>query len=101
MANAEWKPITTRNVKMRARAPVSLMAVSGCAKQGPGPKTVGGMLPVATLEMHQVQAAYIASAGGGDGTVFYNGQSYPFRVGGSALEASVPPRGRQRATFTE
>jgi hypothetical protein len=85
IANVERRPITTRQVKMLAAAVVFLMAVSGCAKQGPGPKTVDGMLPVATLEMHQLHAAYIASASGGDGTRFYNEQSYPFRVGGVGI----------------
>jgi hypothetical protein len=72
----------TPKLKMLTAALVSLLAISGCAKQGAGPKTVDGMSPVATLEMHQFQAAYIASASGGDGTLFYHGQSYPFHVGG-------------------
>ncbi|MFL5279506.1 MAG: hypothetical protein ACJ8AW_00500 [Rhodopila sp.] len=32
--------------------------------------------------MRQVQAAFIASGGGGSGTLFYKGRSYPFTVGG-------------------
>lgn len=32
--------------------------------------------------MNQVQAAYIGSAGGGSGTLYYRGGVYPFTVGG-------------------
>jgi hypothetical protein len=32
--------------------------------------------------MNQVQVAYLGNAGGGTGTLFYKGQSYPFNVGG-------------------
>jgi hypothetical protein len=43
------------------------------------------MSPVGTVEMHQVQAAYIGSASGGAGTLFFNGQSYPFDIGGVGI----------------
>jgi hypothetical protein len=32
--------------------------------------------------MNEVQAAYIGSAGGGSGTLFYRGRSYPFTIAG-------------------
>jgi hypothetical protein len=32
--------------------------------------------------MHQAQVAYIGSGSAGSGTLFYNGQAIPFRVGG-------------------
>jgi hypothetical protein len=32
--------------------------------------------------MEQVQVAYIGSAGGGNGTLFYRGAAYPFNIGG-------------------
>jgi hypothetical protein len=47
-----------------------------------GPETVKGLTPDGTVDMNQVQVAYIGSAGGGSGTLFYHGASYPFNVGG-------------------
>jgi hypothetical protein len=35
--------------------------------------------------MEQVQAAFIGSAGGGSGTLFFRGRSYPFDVGGIGI----------------
>ena len=32
--------------------------------------------------MDQVQVAYLASAGGGSGTLYYRGNAYPFNIGG-------------------
>lgn len=47
-----------------------------------GPEAVAGLTPDATVDMNQVQVAYIGNAGGGSGTLFYQGQVYPFNVGG-------------------
>jgi hypothetical protein len=35
--------------------------------------------------MNQVQAAFIGSGGGGSGTLYYRGRSYPFAVGGLGI----------------
>jgi hypothetical protein len=35
--------------------------------------------------MSQVQVAYIGSGGGGSGTLYYQGQTYPFNVGGLGI----------------
>lgn len=50
-----------------------------------GPDAVAGLTPDATVEMRQVQVAYIGSAGGGDGTLNYQGQVYPFKIGGLGI----------------
>lgn len=47
-----------------------------------GPETVAGLAPDGTVDMNEVQVAYIGSAGGGSGTLYYQGASYPFSVGG-------------------
>lgn len=47
-----------------------------------GPETVAGLTPDGTIDMSQVQVAYIGSGGGGTGTLFYRGRAYPFTVGG-------------------
>jgi hypothetical protein len=60
--------------------------MSACAnQQAAGPQTVQGMLPVGTVDMTQVQAAYIGSVNGGSGTLYFNGGAYPFIVGGAGI----------------
>ena len=64
---------------------LALIALAACSQQNTGQQSVAGVAPSGTIEMHQVQAAYIASAGGGEGTLFFNGQAYPFKVGGVGI----------------
>jgi hypothetical protein len=65
---------------------VLCVGVSACAnKPAAGPQMVEGMLPVGTVDMKQVQAAYIGSVSGGSGTLFFNGGAYPFTVGGAGI----------------
>ena len=47
-----------------------------------GPQAVAGLTPSGTVNMDEVQVAYIGSGGGGSGTLYYQGQAYPFAVGG-------------------
>jgi hypothetical protein len=47
-----------------------------------GPEAVAGLSPDATIDMQEVQAAFLASGGGGNGTLFYQGKAYPFTIGG-------------------
>ena len=47
-----------------------------------GPEAVAGLTPDGTVDMNQVQVAYIGNAGGGSGTLYYYGGAYPFTVGG-------------------
>ena len=47
-----------------------------------GPQAVAGLTPSATVNMDEVQVAYIGSGGGGSGTLYYRGRAYPFAVGG-------------------
>jgi hypothetical protein len=47
-----------------------------------GPEAVAGLTPDGTVDMNQVQAAFIGSAGGGTGTLYYRGGVYQFHVGG-------------------
>ena len=46
------------------------------------PPTLDGKPPSGFVDMNEVQVAYIGSAGGGSGTLTFQGQSYPFSVGG-------------------
>jgi hypothetical protein len=73
--------ISSRSLAVAAA--LAAMLLSGCSgQQGAGPQTVEGMQPVGTVDMREVQAAYIGSGTAGNGTLFFDGRSYPFRVGG-------------------
>jgi hypothetical protein len=58
----------------------ALAACTGSVKVGP--EAVAGLSPDGTVDMREVQVAYIGSGGGGSGTLFYQGQAYPFTVAG-------------------
>jgi hypothetical protein len=61
----------------------AILGLAGCSQGTPGPYTkFEGQRPDGTVEMNEVQAAYIGSAGGGSGTLFYRGRSYPFTIAG-------------------
>lgn len=47
-----------------------------------GPEAVAGLTPSGTVDMNEVQVAYIGSAGGGSGTLFYRGNAYSFQIAG-------------------
>jgi hypothetical protein len=47
-----------------------------------GPQAVAGLTPSGTVDMDEVQVAYIGSGGGGSGTLYYQGRAYPFAIGG-------------------
>jgi len=65
---------------------LAAMLLSACSgQQGAGPQTVEGMQPVGTVDMNEVQAAYIGSGTAGSGTVYFDGRSYPFTVGGLGI----------------
>jgi hypothetical protein len=80
---------------LRGSAMVMALGATGCGTGGVGPDAVAGRTPDARVEMRQVQAAYVASGGGGSGTLHYRGRSYPFTIaaggiggiGASTLEA--------------
>jgi hypothetical protein len=65
---------------------VGLLALAGLAAcAGPdriGPASVAGQTPDATVEMQEVQVAYLGSGGGGSGVLHYRGRSYPFTIAG-------------------
>jgi hypothetical protein len=66
-----------------AAALLSLAACSSSVKVGP--EAVKGLTPDGTVDMNQVQVAYIGNAGGGNGTLFYGDRSYSFTVGGLGI----------------
>jgi hypothetical protein len=62
---------------------LSLAACQSSVKVGPD--AIAGQIPDGTVDMEQVQVAYIGSAGGGGGMLHYHGVSYPFRIGGLGI----------------
>ena len=62
---------------------VTLLSLAGCSTSVKvGPEAVAGLTPDGTVDMNEVQVAYIGSGGGGSGTLFYHGGVYPFTIGG-------------------
>jgi hypothetical protein len=60
-----------------------VLALAGCTERvALGPEAIQGKTPDGTIEMHEVQAAYIGSGSGGGGVLFFRGVQYPFDVGG-------------------
>jgi hypothetical protein len=72
-------------------APAALVGwavmLAACSNQtAPSSETkLEGQPPSGGVVMHQVQAAYIASASGGHGELSYQGGIYPFTVGGAGI----------------
>ena len=72
-----------RRILGLASSAFALVVLIGCQSSVKlGPDAVAGLSPDATVDMQEVQVAYIASGGGGTGTIFYQGGSYPFNIGG-------------------
>ena len=79
-------PAVTRGEFLRGAAvstALALLSLGGCTGSTKvGPEAVQGLTPDGTIDMRQIQVAYIGSGGGGTGTLFYRGKAYPFTVGG-------------------
>jgi hypothetical protein len=60
-----------------------LLYLAGCVGSvALGPDAVKGQTPDGTVDMQEVQAAYIGSGSTGTGILFFGGAQYPFEVGG-------------------
>lgn len=63
----------------------ALLALAACSNQGGSgttTETVKNQTPSGTVQMSQVQAAFIGSGATGDGTLRFRGRTYPFSVSG-------------------
>ena len=66
-----------------APAAASLLMLGACQSSVQvGPQAIAGLTPVATVDLQEVQVAYIGSGGGGSGTIFYGSRAYPFTIAG-------------------
>ena len=93
MADASDLTLTSRPAERCRQAPhpgtlvgfalVALLSLAGCSTSVKiGPEAVAGLTPDGTVDMNEVQVAYIGSGGGGSGTLFYHGGVYPFTIAG-------------------
>ena len=56
---------------------------SGCASRSAvGPEAVAGKTPDGTIELSEVQVAYLGSGSTGHGVLRHRGRSYPFNISG-------------------
>ena len=67
-----------------------MLSVGALAQSTPPPK------PSGNVNIHQVQIAFIGSGAMGGGTLYFQGRSYPFKlgglaIGGSGYRRSTPP----------
>jgi hypothetical protein len=67
-------------------AVAALLPFAGCSSsQNNDQQSLNGKTPDGTVEMNQVQAAFIGSGGGGSGSLNFRGRTYPFAVGGLGI----------------
>jgi hypothetical protein len=82
MTSQQWEPMVVR----LALVSVCVLILVGCTGNvALGPEAVKGQTPDGTVEMHEVQAAYIGSGSEGAGVLFFRGVEYPFTVGGLGI----------------
>jgi hypothetical protein len=63
-----------------------VLYLTGCAGSVElGPDAVKGQTPDGTVDMQEVQAAYIGSGSAGTGVLFFRDVQYPFEVGGVGI----------------
>ena len=80
------KQTSKSTVSRLALASVYCLWLAGCTGGvALGPEAVKGQTPDGTIEMHEVQAAYLASGSGGAGVLSFRGVEYPFDVGGAGV----------------
>jgi hypothetical protein len=79
MTKQTGKAIVTRLALVSA----CVLYLAGCGGSlALGPEAVQGQTPDGTVDMHEVQAAYIGSGSAGSGILFFQGVQHPFEVGG-------------------
>jgi hypothetical protein len=75
-----------RVVARSALASACALSLFGCAGTvALGPDAVKGKPVAATVDMQEVQAAYIGSGTAGTGVLTFRGQQYPFQVAGAGV----------------
>jgi hypothetical protein len=69
----------------------ALAVVAACSQQVKvGPEAVAGKVPDGTVEMREVQVAYIGSGSEGKGDLFYKGRRYPSSIDAEGEVYNLP-----------
>ena len=77
------KQTAKRTVARLVLMSVCCLWLAGCTGNvALGPDAVKGKVPDGTVEMHEVQAAFMGSGSGGAGSLSFRGAQYAFKVGG-------------------
>ena len=77
---------------IRAALAVTVLAIAGCSGlKAPTEQSIAGLSPSGSVT---VTEDFVAGLGGGTGTLYFNGQTYPFKVLGSV----VGPGGASKIT---
>jgi hypothetical protein len=77
------KQTAKRTAARLALASACFLRLAGCTGNvALGPDAVKGKVPDGTVEMHEVQAAFMGSGSGGAGSLSFRGGQYAFKVGG-------------------
>ncbi len=64
---------------------LATLSLAACSGDGLGRQSVAGQTPSGSVELTAVQVAYIGSGKTGSGTLFFNGHSYDFTLGGAGI----------------
>ena len=75
------QPIARRQIWQFLLLGTGLVAACSSEQDMPAPMFQGRM-PDGSVDMREVQVAYLGSGSGGNGTLLFQGNSYPFKVGG-------------------
>ena len=80
------KPMMQSIVMHTALVSACVLFLAGCAGNIElGPDAVKGKTPDGTVDMQEVQAAYIGSGSAGTGVLSFRGARYPFDVAGAGV----------------
>jgi hypothetical protein len=83
---SSFKTTSTRVTARVVALGLALTLLAACQSSlKVGPEAVAGLRPDGTIDMQQVQVAYIGSGSGGSGTFYYRGNAYPFSIGGVGI----------------
>jgi hypothetical protein len=72
-----------------------VVALAACAGGPPesAPPTLHGKAPRGFVDMRELEVAYLGEAGGGKGTLIFQGQTYPFEIAGGVGVSTIDASG--------
>ena len=68
---------------------MGLLVLSAIFSAGAHAQSAPPSKPSGSVNIHQVQVAFIGSGAVGGGTLYYRGRSYPFKLGGLGIGVST------------